>query len=82
MHVLVRDASYIHGTHVVRDVAQRPMLRIVRCFTDSLCPYDTIDVVLLGVVNKTIPLRVEGINVLALKEVQGINAGSAMSVHA
>lgn len=69
VHILVRDATHVDRTEVVRDVAQGPVLGFVGSFADALCPQDSIDVIRLCVVDKSIPLWIQSINVLTLEEV-------------
>jgi len=82
VHILVRDAPYVDRPEVVRDVAQGPVLGFVRSFADVFCPYDSVDIIRPRVVDESIPLRVERVNVLTLEEVQRVYACSAMPVRA
>lgn len=82
VHILVRDATYVDRTEVVRDVAQGPVLGFVGSFADALCPQDSIDVICPCVVDKSIPHWVESVDVLTLEEVQRVYACSSMAVNA
>ena len=82
VHILIRDATYVDRTEVVRDVAQGPVLGFVGNFANALCPQDSIDVIRPCVVDKSIPLWVESVNVLTLEEVQRVYACSSVPVNA
>ena len=66
MHVLVRDAPDIHRVQVIRDIAQRPVLRGLRRLADALRPQYPVDVVRLGAVDEPVSLRIERADVIAV----------------
>lgn len=55
MHVLVRDATDVDCAQVLRDVAERPLFRDIRSRPNWARPDDAIHIILLCVVEKTVP---------------------------
>ena len=81
MHVLVRDPADVDAPQVERDFVQRPFV----CFclrANGARPDDAVDVVRLRGVREAVPLGAERGDLLALEEVEGIDACRAVAVRA
>ena len=82
VHVLVRDATDVDVAEVLRDLGERPLLGDVTVRPDAPRPDDSVDIVCAGGVSEAVPLRVERGDLLALEEVERVDARRPVAVGA
>jgi hypothetical protein len=82
VHVLVRDAADVHGAQVRGDVAQGPRLWGGVGRADRLRPDDAVDVELLRGVREAVARGAERGDLLALQQVERVDARGAVAVGA
>ena len=81
MHVLVRDAADVDIAQVARCALERPVLR-TRILADGARPEDAVDVVRARGVGEAVALWAERGDLLALEEVERVDARCAVAVGA
>ena len=81
VHVLIRDAADVHVAQVARDPVERPVLG-AGVLADGARPDDAVDVVRARRVPEPVAFRGERADLLALEEVERVDARGAVPVRA
>ena len=81
VHVLVRDAADVHVAQVARDPIERPVLG-AGVLADGARPDDAVDVVRARRVPEPVAFRGERADLVALEEVERVDARGAVPVRA